>query len=96
VRGWLATPVAFTRMQNEAVVRLLGSEFADDATVLRGLGALRAELAGVTAWLDRAEALEAGVPHRSRAAAAQPAAGPADRRCARGLAGEVEAELGGS
>ena len=96
MRGWLATPVAFTRMQNEAVVRLLGSEFADDATVLRGLGALRAELAGVTAWLDRAEALEAGLPHRSRALRL-------NQRLARRIVDahaawrdEVEAELGGS
>src|SRR5215210_6758773 len=44
--GWLGTPAAFPRVQNEGAVRLLGAEFADPATVLEGQ----------EAWLDEVEA----------------------------------------
>jgi PadR family transcriptional regulator AphA len=94
VREWLGTPAAFPRIQNEAVVRLLGGEFADDATVLEGLRALRAEIAEITAGLERAEQIETQLPHRSRALRL-------NRRLAQRIVAahtawldEVEAELG--
>jgi DNA-binding PadR family transcriptional regulator len=67
LREWLATPAGLPRIQNEAILRLLAIEFADAATVLAGLGALRAELAAAQEWLDRAEAIEPTLPHRQRA-----------------------------
>src|SRR3954470_2826987 len=63
---WLGTPAGFPRIQNEGAVRLLGSEFADPATVLAGLRGLREEIAAGHAWLDRSEAREPEVPHRQR------------------------------
>ena len=48
-------------------MRLLAGEYADDATVLEGLQALRTEIAEISAWLERAEQIEAQLPHRSRA-----------------------------
>jgi DNA-binding PadR family transcriptional regulator len=94
LREWLATPAAFPRIQNEGVIRLLGSEFADDETVLAGLRGLRAEVAEAGAWLERAAQLEPSLPHRKRALRL-------NRRLARRMLDaqeawldEVEAELG--
>jgi DNA-binding PadR family transcriptional regulator len=65
LREWLGTPAPFARIQNEPVVRLLGAEFADRDTVLAGLGALREEIAELTARLDAARAIEPDLPHRA-------------------------------
>jgi DNA-binding PadR family transcriptional regulator len=67
LREWLATPATLPRIQSEPVVRLLGAEFADAATVLEGLAPLRQQIAEAHAWLDRAEELEPTLPHRARA-----------------------------
>jgi DNA-binding PadR family transcriptional regulator len=67
IRDWLATPARFARMQNEPIVRLLGSEYADREVVLAGLSALRAEIAELAAGLDEARELEPSLPHRERA-----------------------------
>jgi len=94
LREWLATPAGFPRVQNEAAVRLLGSEFADPGTLLEGLRGMRAEIAAGHAWLDRSEEREAGLPHRAPALAI-------NRRLARRILeaqeawlDEVEAEFG--
>ncbi|HET8952784.1 MAG TPA: PadR family transcriptional regulator [Solirubrobacteraceae bacterium] len=93
---WLGTPAGFPRVQNEAAVRLLGAEFAEPATVLKGLRGLREEIAAGHAWLDRSEEREPGLPHRERVLAI-------NRRLARRMLeaqaawlDEVEAELGGA
>ncbi len=64
--------------------------------MLSGLRALRAEMAEIDAWLERAEQIEAALPHRSRALRL-------NRRLARRILDahtawleEVEAELGTS
>ena len=67
LREWVATPAAPPRIQNEGVVRLLASEWAEDATVLEGLRGLREEIAAGRAWLDRAAEIEPTLPHRERA-----------------------------
>jgi DNA-binding PadR family transcriptional regulator len=69
LREWLATPAPFARIQNEPVVRLLGAEFADRETVLAGLGALRAQIAELTAQLDAARKVEPSLPRRATALA---------------------------
>ena len=83
---WLGTPAAFPRVQNEAVVRLLGAEFADPATVLEGLRGLRAEIAPATQWLDRAEARRARPAAPRTGAGHQPPPRAADPGGAGGLA----------
>jgi PadR family transcriptional regulator AphA len=95
LRDWLATPVSMPRIQSEPIVRVLGAEFADPATVLEGLRPLREQIASAHAWLDRAEEVEATLPHRARALRL-------NRRLARRILeahtawlDEVEAELGG-
>jgi DNA-binding PadR family transcriptional regulator len=63
---WLGEPAGMPRMQHEAIVKLLGADFSDDATVAASVTALRDELS--TAYgrlgpmLKRAEEL----PHRTR------------------------------
>ena len=64
---WLATPARFARIQNEPIVRVLGSEYVDKATLLQSLGALRAEIAQLSAQLDEQRAGEERLPHRARA-----------------------------
>jgi PadR family transcriptional regulator, regulatory protein AphA len=67
LREWLATPAHFARIQNEAIVRVLASEYADRGEVLAGLGALRTEIAELTAGLDRVREIPPELRHRERA-----------------------------
>ena len=67
IRGWLTTPVRFARIQNEAIVRALASEYADRGVVVAGLEGLRDEIAELKAGLGEAAALEPDLPHRERA-----------------------------
>jgi DNA-binding PadR family transcriptional regulator len=94
--GWLGTPAAFPRVQNEAAVRLLGAEFADPATVLEGLRGLREEIAAGRAWLDRAEEREPGLPHRERVLGINRRLASRILDAQEAWLDEVEAELGGS
>jgi DNA-binding PadR family transcriptional regulator len=61
LRRWLAEPARFTRMQNEAAIRLLAGDLIDDATIVASLTALRPELDRLEASLadsvDRASAI---------------------------------------
>jgi len=65
--AWLATPTRFPRIQNEAVVRLLGSEYADRGELLKSLNALREDLDVLDAELAGAERRESDLPHRQAA-----------------------------
>ena len=67
LKAWLATPTRFPRIQNEAVVRLLGSEYADRGELLKSLNALREDLDVLDAELRDAGRREEGLPHRARA-----------------------------
>ncbi len=63
---WLAEPAAMPRVQHEALVKLLGADFSDDATILESVRGLREGIADANASLDvlteRAELLS----HRTR------------------------------
>jgi DNA-binding PadR family transcriptional regulator len=65
LREWLATPASFARIQNEAVVRLLGAEYADRGVLLQSLESLRSELDELDAAMRAAEQREAALPHRA-------------------------------
>ena len=67
LKAWLATPTRFPRIQNEAVVRLLGAEYADRGELLKSLNALREDLDVVDAELEAGKLREEGPPHRARA-----------------------------
>jgi PadR family transcriptional regulator AphA len=65
LREWLAQPSAFTRIQCEPVVRLLGAEYADPEAVLASLESLRAPLEETYASLDRLAEVGRELPHRA-------------------------------
>jgi PadR family transcriptional regulator, regulatory protein AphA len=65
LRDWLAQPSAFTRIQCEPVVRLLGSEYADREAVLASLETLRAPLQETYDALERLSEVGASLPHRA-------------------------------
>lgn len=64
LRGWLAQPSAFTRIQCEPVVRLLGSEYADPETVLASLESLREPMQQAYGALERLRGVGRELPHR--------------------------------
>lgn len=45
LRRWIAEPAGLPRIQHEAIVKLLAADLADDAVVLRSLGAMREDIA---------------------------------------------------
>lgn len=67
LRLWVREPIGFPRIQHEAVCRVLAADIvADDASVLEGLGSLRADLDEIDARIDESEAVAATLPHRER------------------------------
>jgi DNA-binding PadR family transcriptional regulator len=64
--GWMREPARFPRIQHEAVVRLLAADLVGEKAVLASLGALREEIADLSARLDAAEAVAATIPSRER------------------------------
>ena len=67
VAAWLAEPTPLPRVQNEAVVRLLGSDLGDERDVVASLVAMRAELDTIEGLLAEGRAAAAELPHRARA-----------------------------
>jgi PadR family transcriptional regulator AphA len=65
LNAWLGTPTRFPRIQNEPVVRLLGSQYAERGVLLESLAALRSELDELDQSLKAAEQRESGLPHRA-------------------------------
>jgi PadR family transcriptional regulator, regulatory protein AphA len=66
IAEWMQEPARFPRMQHEAVVRLLAADLVGEQAVLDSLGALREEIADITARLDAAEAIATTIPNRER------------------------------
>ena len=63
---WLAEPSAFTRIQCEPIVRLLGAEYVEPEVLARSIAAVRGPIDESYAALDAAEALAPRLPHRER------------------------------
>ena len=67
LRAWLTVPTGLPRIQNEAVVKLLGGNHAEsDEVLLRSLQPLRAEIERASRMLDANEASASSLPHRER------------------------------
>lgn len=64
--AWLTQPAAMPRIQNEAAVKLLAADFADDKTVLASLAGLRRDIESGYEHLVEMERRAALLPHRSR------------------------------
>jgi DNA-binding PadR family transcriptional regulator len=67
LEAWLAEPSTFPRIQNEAALRLLASDFTTAATVRNSLVAMRGELDRLDEDLTANLALADTLPHRAKA-----------------------------
>jgi DNA-binding PadR family transcriptional regulator len=65
LREWLAQPSAFTRIQSEPVVRLLGAEYADPGALAASLESLREPLAEAYEALEQQLTVVDELPHRA-------------------------------
>lgn len=63
---WLQEPARFSRIQLEPAWRLLAADVAGDVQVLASLGALREQIAELSAQLDRGEEIAHTIPHKER------------------------------
>jgi DNA-binding PadR family transcriptional regulator len=66
LRRWLAQPARFTRMQNEAAIRLLAGDMIDDATIVASLRAMRSDLDRLEASLIDSERVAREIPERTK------------------------------
>jgi DNA-binding PadR family transcriptional regulator len=66
IRVWMKEPARFSRIQLEPAWRLLAADLAGDEQVLESLGALREQIAELSAQLDLAEAIAHTMPHKER------------------------------
>jgi DNA-binding PadR family transcriptional regulator len=64
--AWVGEPAAMPRIQNEAALKLLAADFADDDAVLRSLVGLREELTARYEHVDALDARAEGLPYRAR------------------------------
>jgi DNA-binding PadR family transcriptional regulator len=95
LRRWIAEPAGLPRIQHEAIVKLLAADLADDAVVLRSLGAMREDIADAEERLDVAEAVASTLPHRERYLRLVHRLGRPLLRAHLDWLGEVERELSG-
>jgi DNA-binding PadR family transcriptional regulator len=65
LRAWAATPVTFTPLKSEALLRLLVSDLAGADVTRAALGTLRDDLADLEQRLDESERAAAALPHRT-------------------------------
>ena len=67
ITEWVRQPASFPRTQNEVVVRVIAGDLVDDdAAVLAGLEALRADLADIRQRIASGEEVAHSLPHRER------------------------------
>jgi DNA-binding PadR family transcriptional regulator len=64
--AWAETPVAFTPLKSEALIRLLIADLTGEATTRAALGTLRDDLADLQRRLDESEEAAAALPHRAK------------------------------
>jgi hypothetical protein len=95
VAGWLAEPTPAPRIQNEAIVRLLGGDLGDEQAVLASLLAMRAELDTIEGLLAEGRATMPELPHRARALDLVHRLGEDTVELYRSWLDDVERELGG-
>jgi len=94
VARWLAEPTPAPRIQNEAIVRLLGSDLGDQRAMLASLLAMRTELDAIEVLLAEGREAAADLPHRGRALELVHRLGDETVALYRRWLDEVEQELG--
>jgi DNA-binding PadR family transcriptional regulator len=66
LREWARTPVTFTPLKSEPLLRLLIADLVGEAPTRESIAALREDIADVSARLDEAEASAVTLPHRTK------------------------------
>lgn len=67
LQAWLARPSPFPRIQNQAVVKVLASDLAEEErVVVDSLQSLREEIAELSEQVDADERRASTIPHRER------------------------------
>jgi PadR family transcriptional regulator AphA len=64
--AWAETPVRFTALKSEALVRLLIADLVGEPATRAGMATLRDDIADLMARLDDVEASAEGLPHRRK------------------------------
>ena len=66
LREWARTPVHFTPVKSELLLRLLIADLVGEPSTRESILALRAEIADLSARIDEAEASAEALPHRRK------------------------------
>jgi DNA-binding PadR family transcriptional regulator len=66
LRAWARTPVQFTPIKSEPLVRMLMADLVGEEPTREGIVTLRADIADLLARLDEAEASAETLPHRRK------------------------------
>ena len=66
LRAWARTPLTFTPLKSEPLLRLLVCDLVGEAVTRESIGTLRADIADLQARIDEMEGRAAGLPHRQR------------------------------
>jgi DNA-binding PadR family transcriptional regulator len=66
LRDWAATPVTFTPLKSELLLRLLIADLVGDDVTRASVATLRADLEDIVARLDESAAAAEGLPHRAK------------------------------
>ena len=66
LQAWAETPVTFTPLKSEALIRLLIADLTGEAATRAALGTLRDDLADLERRLDESAEAAATLPHRAK------------------------------
>ena len=66
LRAWARTPVTFTPIKSEPLLRMLISDLVGEAVTRESIGTLRADIADLQARVDEMEQRAPEYPHRER------------------------------
>jgi DNA-binding PadR family transcriptional regulator len=66
LRAWARTPVTFTPVKSEPLLRLLIADLVGEDVTRESIGTLRADIADLRARLDESEQAVRSLPHREK------------------------------
>jgi DNA-binding PadR family transcriptional regulator len=64
LRAWAGTPLTFTPVKSEALLRVLVADLVGEEVTRESLGTLRADIADLASRIDEMEARAGELPHR--------------------------------
>ena len=66
LKAWASTPLAFTPVKSELLLRLLVADLVGEGVTRESIGTLREDIAALQRQLDEMEARAADLPHREK------------------------------